>query len=613
MSERSNLTPEPQTIPEPETVQEDFPAGAQDPTPALSRRKLLVASAGAAAAAAFSPLGVGRALAQEGMDDGHMDGFMEEPEKAMGPMDVDFAAHGEDFEHPPTVVSRAREMVQNLFVQQANMMIHQIDDTMRVELTRTYNGMVPGPTFLVDPGDKLSFVLYNQLPPNPDQRDCERLMMENKPNCFNSTNLHTHGLHVSPSSKYQNGKPVLASDDVLITVPPLERLPYCIWLPDFHAPGTHWYHSHRHGSTAIQVINGMVGAIIVQEPPDQRIQVDSEMIWIMQEIVGTQNDADSKIYTCEPPQVRFTVNGVDTPRFKMLPNEIRRWRFVNATASPRGFCNLFLRKQGSTDMVPISLIALDGITFYGWQPQPVPGPGRTGGLTFSPGNRADFLVKLPAGTYEMVKGQSDLGVAGEQVLAVVDVSGPTLPDRPLPSLPGREFRPCYLKPIPDAEPINRNNPRAITFSVNNGNCGDDPPGSPIKANFLINGVKFGDPAAVQTVQLGSTELWTLANASRAAHPFHIHVNPFQIKGNLIDYTKPDSPENRAWWDTIPVPKQTTGGASLQMLTRFLDYGGDFVFHCHILIHEDLGMMQEVKVEGKGVGPCEPLAKPLKPC
>jgi FtsP/CotA-like multicopper oxidase with cupredoxin domain len=586
---------------EPEAVHADSPAGSPETKPALSRRKLLAAGAGAAAAAALSPFGARPALGQH-------DHYPEEPDKAMGPMDVNFEAHGEDFEHPLTMISRAGEMVQNLIVRPADKMVRQLDGTMRVEQTRTYNGTVPGPTFQVTPGTKLSFTLFNRLPANPDQAMCHELMGQNQPNCFNTTNLHTHGLHVSPSSKQVNGS-TLASDDVLIELQPGQNQQYCIWLPDFHAPGTHWYHAHKHGSTAIQVVNGMAGALIVEEPPEQKIPVDSERIWLLQEIVGNQNDSASKIYTCGPPTPRFTVNGVDTPMFTMLPNEIQRWRFVNATASPRGFMDLFVRKQGTTTMVPIYLIAIDGITFYGWDPQPVPGPGRTTGLTFSPGNRADFLVQLPAGTYEVVKGQSAIAMAtSEQVLAVVEVSGTAMPERPLPKLPGTGVRPCYLTPIPDSAPTNT---RTITFGETGPGCGGMK-GQPIPQKFTINGVQFGNPAAVQNVDFGATEKWQLANSTGAAHPFHIHVNPFQIVGNLIDYTQPDSPENRVWWDTIPIPGNNTA-SPLQMLTRFLDYSGSYVFHCHILIHEDLGMMQEVVVGPGGVGPCEQLASPVTPC
>lgn len=590
---------------DPEAVREDSPAGSPDLKPALSRRRLLAAGAGAAAAAALSPFGARRASAQHD--------HMPEEAEAMGPEDVDFEAHGEEFEHPLTVASRSGEMVQNLIVRSADKMIQQIDGTMRVEQTRTYNGTVPGPTFRALPGDKLSFTLYNRLPPNPDQAMCHELMEKNQPNCFNSTNLHTHGLHVSPSTKIVRGKPI-ASDDVLIEIDPGQDQEYCIWLPAFHAPGTHWYHSHRHGSTAIQVVNGMSGAIIVDEPPNQRVAVDSEQIWILQEIIGNQDDKASRIYTCitggDNALVRFTVNGVDTPTLTMVPNEIQRWRFINATASPRGFMNLYLRKKGTTTKVPMYLMAIDGITFYGWNPQPVPGPGRTDGLSFAPGNRADFLIKLPAGEYEVVKGESSLGGgnAPEQVLAVVEVSGPAMPDRPLPKLPGIDVRPCYLWPIPDGE---ASKTRTITFSTSGTGCGGRQ-GQPIAQDFLINNVKFGASTAVQNVAFGATEKWLLENSSGAGHPFHIHVNPFQIVGNLIDYTKPDSPENRVWWDTIPIPADTTGNAALQMLTRFLDYSGSFVFHCHILIHEDLGMMQKVVVGPGGVGPCEPLLKPVKP-
>ena len=102
--------------------------------------------------------------------------------------------------------------------------------------------------------------------------------------------------------------------------------------------------------------------------------------------------------------------------------------------------------------------------------------------------------------------------------------------------------------------------------------------------FTINGRRF-DPNRVDTrVRLNSTEDWELVNTSMMDHPFHIHTNPFQLLGN-------DGAIERAWRDVVLVP----AGRSVRIRLRFSDYPGKALYHCHILDHEDLGMMGTVEV------------------
>ena len=217
----------------------------------------------------------------------------------------------------------------------------------RTITTRTYNGKVPGPTYCVKRGQKMEFKVVNDLEPNtypaqvyedqtPTRTTCKEYAEREIPHCFNTTNLHTHGLHVSPSTKEDPDRfGGISSDDVLVKIPPNndtwedpqwpnERR-YCIWLPEFHAPGTHWYHAHIHGSTAIQVVDGMAGALIVEEEEDEKIKdgnkIIEEKVWIIQEIAGVQNgdvvdtqvyanltdsDLGAKPFGTSPPSVRFT-------------------------------------------------------------------------------------------------------------------------------------------------------------------------------------------------------------------------------------------------------------------------------------------------------------------
>ena len=123
---------------------------------------------------------------------------------------------------------------------------------------RTYDGRVVGPTLRVKPGDVLKIRLENRLPPSPLLSPKEReaaVHSVNVPHALNSTNIHTHGLHVSPEGK---------SDNVYVDIKPGQAHEYEIAIPKDHVAGTFWYHPHRHGSVALQVANGLGGALIVE-------------------------------------------------------------------------------------------------------------------------------------------------------------------------------------------------------------------------------------------------------------------------------------------------------------------------------------------------------------
>lgn len=119
---------------------------------------------------------------------------------------------------------------------------------------RGYNGCPYGPTIDVDPGKTLKVRLVNTLPPESSDT-CPPNATHDTPHCFNTVNLHTHGLHVSPSGN---------SDNVFVSVPPGASADYVYQIPANHPAGTFWYHSHHHGSVAIDVTSGMEGVLIVR-------------------------------------------------------------------------------------------------------------------------------------------------------------------------------------------------------------------------------------------------------------------------------------------------------------------------------------------------------------
>lgn len=585
-----------------------------------------------------------------------------------------------------------------------------------------YNGAVPGPTMYVDPGSRLSIVMNNRLPKvSPWSGDhCGQMKMDGTQptpaECFMHTNLHTHGLLVSPSSIMTNGKlrcvpapsncgPLdssqitFSSDDVLADIAPGARNNYCIVLPDFHEPGTYWYHAHTHGSTGYQVSSGMAGALVIREPVGHElVQDDRDKVFLMQEVIftptGTNNPAIPPVYTEQSTtqfSAGFLINGLCRPTLQMKTGQTQRWRFVNATGTPRGLMKLRLIKMSNNPQAVINdtdifdcgqdptgggiiclvkpalvkqnaimnLIAVDGISFYGFPPQPVRQH------LIAAGNRADFLINIPAalsastgpGKYVLVKDgfpkdgftynlnpsltdkvQVGLTLPASmrttQVLAYIEVY-PASANEPVEQLPKviPGTRPDYLQGIAT---VTVPDERVVTFKASN------PSGTPGGGVFSIND-KFYNPNDLGIVaKLNTAEQWLLQNAGNdLPHPFHIHVNPFQIggrnpdgtlSGRTIDFEvdaadrkvpplDPANPCNWIWQDTVAIPSQyppppappkTTPPAGpigqLRIRTRFLNYPGQYVLHCHILIHEDLGMMTNVTIEddGNGVGPCTTL-------
>jgi FtsP/CotA-like multicopper oxidase with cupredoxin domain len=525
-------------------------------------------------------------------------------------------------------------------------------------LQPVFNGALPGPSLYIVPGTSINLTLNNRLDTMPpftgDNCPGGHHQTPPKPACFQHTNLHVHGLQVSPCSldakhcgPYDiDGKnPPLqcSSDDVLVDIFPGQSNKYCIVLPDMHAPGTNWYHSHLHGASAYQVSGGMAGAIIIQEPPAaQIVRQDLDKVFMLQEVIVNPPPPNFPTFPTVygslggggglPPTTVF-VNGLCRPTLKMNAGQTMRWRFINTSATPRGLMKLRLVKTTScSTTVPTStvndqvmfLIAIDGLSFYGVNPQPVRYH------LMGNGNRADFLINLQPGLYTLVKDGYPLesvlnpastnytaaSAASTQVLGYIDVQPSGYKDTIPPVIPGT--KPAYLNPIWNvdtvrSQPVQFQNPATKTFQIDNA---------------------FYDANAPIQVKLNTAEQWTLQNIGFAGspggqtntHPFHVHLNPFQILDIPFDFevTNADMqkyfPNVRRWnprdpcgwmfWDTVALPAQIPPGTGpagqLQIRSRFLIYDGEYVTHCHILVHEDVGMMINVQLIGNGVGPNVPV-------
>ena len=412
-----------------------------------------------------------------------------------------------------------------------------------------YNGGIPGPTLRVPAGDTLKITLANSL--------------------SQPTNLHVHGLHVSPEN---NG------DNVFVAVAPGSSFDYEYRLAQDHLPGLYWYHPHHHGMVADQVFAGLFGAIIVEDP--QPIETSAERVLVVSDTsvdpTGGIGSAGAMDRMAGREGGLLLVNGQSNPQFSAAPGQRERWRIVNTCVSRY----LRLRLDGQH----LQLLGMDSGRLE--KPQDVEE------LLLVPGNRADLLVTAAAGdsvlrafrynrgTMAGMMGAGPLGGAAGgsggaaeasdgAALATFRVAGETTAAPPaVPSLPA----PADLRQAAVAAR------RQIILSTGMGmGMGGG------MMRFTINGREFDAARTDTTAAAGTVEEWTLINTSPMDHPFHLHVWPMQV---IRD--NGGSPE---WRDVVNIP----ANGQVKVRVAFADFRGRSAYHCHILDHEDLGMMGVIEV------------------
>ncbi len=428
---------------------------------------------------------------------------------------------------------------------------------------RTYEGTVPGPTLRVKPGDVLRIKLINDMPPNRDPSPEDHSL----PHHFNTTNLHTHGLHVSPSG---------ISDNVMHAMEPGKSYDVEVAIPSDHIPGTNWYHPHMHGSADVQIASGAVGALIIEgdfaDVPE--IAAAQERLLVLTEAVFDEFGMIEDFGTLFPETAArfFAVNGVREPTITMRPGEVQRWRILHAGWQD----DIFMELEGHV----LNTIARDGIPLARMgQNVPIKPDQKTdypNAMLIAPGQRLDVLVQAgKPGVYAFRGVPYDQGYASPTgPIARLVVAGDPLPM----SLPAK-LPPLLEKLIGDDEITGT---RVLTFSATS-------PGTIEwqKFRFLIDGKTFDPDRVDQRVRLGAVEEWTIVNQDAGDdHVFHIHVNDMLLtKINGEPLAEP------IWLDTAIVPR----GGNISFRSRFLDFTGKFMLHCHMMNHEDLGMMQVVEV------------------
>jgi suppressor of ftsI len=431
-----------------------------------------------------------------------------------------------------------------------------------------YQGNNTPPVIRVQPGTVLNVQYKNELAAQ-SKEECV-----GHP-CMNMTNLHFHGLHVSPNAP---------QDDVLdMMASPGETLHYSVQVPPQQPPGLYWYHTHSHGESYVQDLDGMSGAIVVEgiERYVPEVRNMRERILVLRDLVLPAGAAERdramasvamQTTQCgsapEKPERAFTVNGSLRPQVDIAPGERQFWRIVNA--SPDRYADL------EVDSVSLDVVALDGMPFA--YHDPAIRKRTMSHVLVPPAGRIEAIVTGPAADSHAALRTLcfDTGPDGDSNPAMVladIVSTKPSSFKARPALRGSPvyatFPPETMKRVETSEP---------QFVVN---FTED------KQGFYINGQKFEmNSGPMLTVDVGSLQHWRVLNPTREVHPFHIHQVHF-----LVYAVDNKSVKDPLWVDTVNV----SYGSSVDLVMDFTDpiIRGMSLFHCHLLSHEDKGMMAKI--------------------
>ena len=429
-----------------------------------------------------------------------------------------------------------------------------------------FNGGTIAPVIRAAPGDVLEITYINDLPAK-SQETCAV-----NP-CMNMSNLHFHGLTVSPRSP---------QDDVLgMLAKPGQVLRYSVEIPRDHTPGLFWYHTHPHGESERQVLDGMSGAIVIEGMEHYVPKVGGlrERVMVLRGLsiehdpkaAELRRDVEIPSKGCgresEAAEEIFTVNGALRPRIEIAPKERQFWRMVNA--SPDRYLDIQL--DGQT----FEIVALDGMPLAYHEPK-VP-TRTTSHLLLAPAGRLEAIVTgPPPGAHRVLRTLCvDTGPDGDPNpgMVLADLVQPGLEASPK-QMQAIDHRLPVYKPI-QVESLKKVAANFIvTFTED-------------KNGFYINGRKFAaDASPMTSARVGTYQHWRIVNETAELHPFHIHqVHFLAYAENGIPLAHP------AWLDTVNVPYRS----SVDVILDFTDpvIKGMSVFHCHLLNHEDKGMMAKI--------------------
>jgi FtsP/CotA-like multicopper oxidase with cupredoxin domain len=398
-----------------------------------------------------------------------------------------------------------------------------------------YNGSVPGPTLELREGDRVIVHFKNDLPV--------------------PTTVHWHGLHIPAASDGSPFHPVApgAQHDYVFTILP-------------GAAGTYWYHPHPHHQTGYQVAKGLYGAIVIRAADDplpaslpEKLLVLSDNRFLadgsvdlpdersLEGGIDAENGREGNV---------LSVNGQVTPTLTIRAGEVQRWRVINASAA-----RVFRLALAGHRFIHVGS---DGGLFER--------PVEVSEILLANGERAELLVRgtaapgsratletLPYDRYVPQTRPNDWNQP--RTLLTVQYTADT---------PARFVAvPNVLRPVPALDTTKATATRVMSLSQG-----------------MINGRMMDMGRVDVSARLGATEIWQVENLVGMDHPFHLHGFQFQV----IERNGVPEPVRR-WKDTVNVPKHET----VRFIVRYDNYPGKWMFHCHILDHEDHGMMGILEV------------------
>jgi len=424
------------------------------------------------------------------------------------------------------------------------------------------------PVIRVQPGTILNVEYKNEL----DAQSREECVGHP---CMNMTNLHFHGLHVSPRAPQDDALDMIAS--------PGETLHYSVQVPPQQPPGLYWYHTHPHGESYVQDLDGMSGAIVVEgiDRYVPEVRHMRERILVLRDLVlpkdGVERNRVMELVAMqttrcgtapEDPERAFTVNGSLRPQIDISPGERQFWRIVNA--SPDCYADLEL------DSESLEVVALDGMPLAYHDPSTL--KRSMSHVLVPPAGRVEAIVTGPlADSHAALRSRCfDTGPDGDSnpgmVLADIVSGQPSN----VQVGPGQSGAPVYATfPAIVLKRIEASESQFVVIFTED------------KQGFYINGQKFEMSAGpMLTVDIGSLQHWRVMNPTREVHPFHIHQVHFLV------YAVDNKPvKDPVWVDTVNV----SYGSSVDLVMDFTDpiIRGMSLFHCHLLSHEDKGMMAKI--------------------
>jgi FtsP/CotA-like multicopper oxidase with cupredoxin domain len=433
------------------------------------------------------------------------------------------------------------------------------------------------------------------------------------------TNIHFHGLDVAP---------VCHQDDTLHTfvepgAPPFE---YQLRIPKDHPPGMYWYHPHVHGQGKEQILGGASGVLIVEglERANSQVKGMPERVFVIRdEDLKNANAEPSKTGAGQPPVRRdaegdilnagngtgkpakdLSINFVSVPypeyppaKIRMKPEERQLWRVLNAST----ITYLGLQVMANGRRQAMGVVGFDGVP-WDLRGRFANGIAQDKYILLPPGGRVEFVLKGPGENQkeQLMTRSVDTGPLGENdpwrpLATIIGTAGAPEPRSTLPRSPEKLLSPDAAL-LENVSPIRE---RKLYFSEEPQDPKD--PGSPTKFYITVDGEKpmvFDANSKLPdiTVRQGTVEEWTIENRSQELHTFHIHQIHFMVlesSGRGVG-----EPSLR---DTVNVPYWNGKSSSYPSVKLRMDFRsprivGIFPYHCHLLEHQDGGMMGTIRVE-----------------